>query len=163
MKNNSFLLLCTFAISLMTLFSCGDTVAELPDPNAVTIWTGPNTTFVKANGADPTDPANQDQLTANVAITRGNTGGEIFNIAIENSSTQNISPMGTQWAVGDISNIDNLDFTSFRQAVGRPQDVVGQNLVLFLVEDEIFLSVTFTQWTSGTTNGGGFAYERSTP
>jgi len=38
--------------------------------------------------------------------------------------------------------------------------MVGQELVLFLVEDNIFLSVEFTQWSNN--KAGGFAYERAT-
>ena len=50
-------------------------------------------------------------------------------------------------------------FRSFRDAI-KPSEVIGRDLVLFLVEDNTFLSVRFTSWSSD--KEGGFAYERST-
>lgn len=41
------------------------------------------------------------------------------------------------------------------------KSLVGKNMVLHLVEDNIYISIKFTSWSSGTK--GGFAYERSTP
>lgn len=161
MKSNSFLFFCAFAISLVTLFSCSsDRTAEIPEVDAREIWTGTTITFEKADGASPEEASNQDRITDNVHITRGNEGSEIFNIKDENSATKGSSPSGTQWAIGAISDIDNLDFKSFRGAVDKPQDVVGKDLVLFLTADNIFLSVKFTKWSGG--KAGGFAYERST-
>ncbi len=161
MKNNSFLLLCTFAISLVTLFSCNsDRTTDLPEVDAREIWTGTTITFEKGDGDSPDETSNQDRITDNVWITRGNTGNEIFNIKDESSATKGSSPAGTQWAIGAISDIDNLDFKSFRAAVDKPKDVVGKDLVLFLTADNIFLSVKFTKWSDG--KAGGFAYERST-
>ena len=46
---------------------------------APTVWTGTTISFAKASGANHTLPANQDHLTASVALTRGSTQG-IFNI-----------------------------------------------------------------------------------
>jgi hypothetical protein len=40
--------------------------------------------------------------------------------------------------------------------------MVGQDAVLHLISENIYLSIKFTSWTSGA-NGGGFSYERSTP
>ena len=153
--------MCAFAISLITFFSCNsDRTTELPEIETREIWTGATITFEKANDVSPDEASNQDRITDNVWITRGNTGNEIFNIKNENSATKGSSPAGTQWAVGSISDIDNLDFKSFRSAVDKPKDVVGKDLVLFLTADNIFLSVKFTKWSSG--KAGGFAYERST-
>ncbi len=161
MKHNSFLLLFALTISLITLFSCSsDRTAELPEVEAREVWTGATITFEKADEANPEDASNQDRITENVWITRGNTGNEIFNIQDESSATKGSSPAGTQWAIGSISDIDNLDFKSFRSAVDKPKDVVGKDLVLFLTADNIFLSVKFTKWSDG--KAGGFAYERST-
>ncbi len=154
-----FLLLGT----VLTIFSAcnNDRVADLPTPDARVIWTGPNLTFEKIVDSDPQAAANQDRLTDEVWITRGNDGGEIFNVRLEDSSDKGASPQGTQWALGTINEIDNLSFRPFREAVDSPRDVVGKDLVLFLTEEEIFISVRFTAWTQG--KGGGFAYERSTP
>ena len=46
---------------------------------AQTTWDGPTMTFTKADNADPTSEANQDRITPNVWLTRGNSGGQIYN------------------------------------------------------------------------------------
>ena len=38
----------------------------------------------------------------------------------------------------------------------------GENFVLHLIEEDIYLDVRFLSWTSGNGAGGGFSYERST-
>ena len=133
------------------------------DTTSMTIWTGEELSFVLADDSDITAPGNQDTITSNVIITRASGGGQIFNLAIEAMSDENISPAGTAWAVGRTDDLENLTFTPFREAVGRPRDAVGVDLVLHLVEDNIFLNVTFTDWSVGRNNGGGFAYRRATP
>ena len=45
-----------------------------------TIWDGPEITFTKGNNVNINLPQNQDRITDNVWITRGNSGGAIFNI-----------------------------------------------------------------------------------
>lgn len=125
------------------------------------IWTGDNTTFTKENGADPTDSANQDRLTDNVWITRGNNGGQIYNIKTESSANKNSSPAGTEWAEGSLDDWDSLTYEPFRAAVGSPKNIAGKDLVLHLIEDDIYLQVRFTSWAQGM--AGGFSYERSTP
>jgi hypothetical protein len=145
-----------------TLSACSTNEDEVPgDTTSSIIWTGTNKTFSKADGADHTQASNQDLLTSNVSITRANDGGQIFNISKESAANKNSSPAGTTWSIGSINNINNLSFTNFRSAVGKPKDVVGKNLVLHLVDDNIYLSVKFTSWSEG--QKGGFAYERSTP
>ena len=99
-------------------------------------------------------------LTSNVSITRANDGGQIFNITKEDAANKNSSPAGTAWSIGNINNINSLTFTNFRSAVGKPKDVVGKNLVMHLIDDNIYLSVKFTSWSEG--QKGGFAYDRST-
>lgn len=128
------------------------------DNSSPNIWSGPIVQFSKEDGADFSQESNQDRITSNVWITRGN-AGQIFNIAKENSAVKTDSPVGTLWAKGTINNIDNLTFEPFRQAVGQPKSVVGSDLVLYLVDDNIYISVKFTSWSQG--QKGGFAYERS--
>ena len=125
-----------------------------------TLWTGAATTFNKSDGSNPNLEDNQDRITENVWITRGNTGGQIFNIAINNSADKTESPVGTKWAIGTLDEIDNLTFDAFRASVGNPKDVVGKNLVMFLEDHNIYLSVIFTSWSEG--KNGGFSYQRST-
>ena len=135
-----------------------DTGMDTTSSGEAIIWTGSTITFTKANGADPS--TNQDQLTSKVALTRGNNGGQIYNAVEESSASKSASPRGTQWAIGTLDNIDDLEFRNFRAAVGSPQSVVGKDLVLHLVEDNIYLSVRFTSWSQS--KGGGFSYQRST-
>jgi len=154
-----------FFIPFLTIVCLGylscsdDSLADLPDEATRIVWTGAPMTFEKAEEASPTEAANQDRLTGNVWLTRGNTGGQIYNAKSENAFDKDNSPTGTQWALGTIDNIDNLNFKTFRDAI-KPEDVVGKDLVLFLVADNTFLSVKFTKWSKG--KKGGFAYERST-
>ena len=126
-----------------------------------TLWTGAATTFNKSDGSNPNLEDNQDRITENVWITRGNTGGQIFNIAINNSADKTESPVGTEWAIGTLEELDNLTFDYFRNSISRPKTVVGKNLVLHLIEDDIYIYVKFTSWSQG--KRGGFSYERSTP
>jgi hypothetical protein len=147
------------SVLLLILISCSSEEDEIQgDSSSSNIWSGSTVVFSKADGADFTLESNQDRITPNVWITRGN-GGQIFNIAKENSADKGDSPAGTLWAKGNINNIDNLTFQPFRIGAGQPKAVVGTNLVLFLVEDNVYLSVKFTSWSQG--QKGGFAYERS--
>jgi surface protein len=130
-------------------------------PSESTIWNGTTITFTKADGANPEEEANQDRITDNIWITRGNDGGQIFNIKTETSYNKTDSPVGTKWAVGTLDEIETLTFKKFRAAVEKPNSsLVGKNLVMYLEEDDIYLSIKFTSWSEQ--KNGGFAYERST-
>jgi hypothetical protein len=146
--------------ALFELIPVSDTSTDTTssDTSSSNIWSGPMVQFSKEDGSDSSQESNQDRITSNVWITRGN-GGQIFNIAKENSANKANSPAGTLWAKGSVDNIDNLTFEPFRTAVGQPKAVVGSDLVLYLVDDNIYLSVKFTSWSQG--QKGGFAYERS--
>ena len=164
MLMNSFLKYLTLVI-FFSIISCSEVEEEVDgnDSNSIgnsTIWEGSPMTFEKADGSDPNDATNQDRITNLVWITRGNGGGQIYNIAKENSSNKDNSPAGTLWAVGKLDQIESLNFTKFRAAVGKPQDVVGKDLVMYMEEDDIYLSIRFTSWSNG--QKGGFAYTRST-
>jgi hypothetical protein len=135
-----------------------DTTTNEP---SFTIWDGPTIRFSKADDADPTLESNQDRITSSVWITRGNAGGQIYNAAMEASPNQELSPMGTEWAEGTLDEIESLTFQPFRAAVGAPRSVVGKALVMHIIQEDVYLSVTFTSWSRQ--RGGGFAYERSTP
>jgi len=118
--------------------------------------------FSKSDSADPTSASSQDRITDNVWITRANNGGQIFNAKVEDSSSKSTSPTGTRWALGVASDKDNLDFQSFRETI-KPKEVVGKNLVMHLVEDDIYINVKFTSWSQGGQNAdaGGFDYTRT--
>ena len=127
--------------------------------NAQTIWDGPMIEFTKENNADPTKTINQDVITSDVALTRGNSG-EIYNAALESIYEKGTSPLGTEWAIGDLSELESLTFSSFRTTVGKPKFVVGKKLVLHITAENVYLSVEFTSWSQRS--GGGFTYKRST-
>ena len=153
------LLIILSSTLLIISISCSSDDDEIVgDTSSSNIWNGPIIQFSKEDGADFTQESNQDRITPNVWITRGN-GGQIFNIAKEDSADKGDSPVGTLWAKGNIENIDNLTFKPFRLGVGQPKAVVGSDLVLYLVNDNIYISVKFTSWSHG--QKGGFAYERS--
>jgi len=131
-------------------------------PNEIsssTIWNGPLKSFTKTDGSNASEETNQDRLTAKVWITRGNNGGQIYNAAQEDKSDKYKSPIGTEWAVGNIIDLDKLIFYDFRIAI-QPKNIVGKDLVLHLIEEDIYLSVKFKSWSQG--QKGGFSYERST-
>ena len=168
MKSLKFIFLFLLTAALIT--SCskdevggGDEMEMNPDmgENEITgeIWNGSNITFKKDDGADPSEEANQDRITDNVWITRGNNGGQIFNIKQESSSNKSNSPADTEWALGKLEDVADLEFDKFRNTV-KPKDIEGKDLVLHLITDDIYISVKFSSWTEG--KDGGFEYSRST-
>jgi len=129
-----------------------------------TVWEGEAIEFTKANNADFTMAANQDQITDNISITRDNDGGSIFNIATESDFVREISPEGTEWAMGTTDNIASLTFEPFGVLTQGSQGAfVGDNMVLHLIELDVYVPVTFSFWQAGRNNGGGFTYTRATP
>lgn len=128
------------------------------------VWQGEKIVFSKADSADWTLAANQDKLTDSVIITRQNERG-IFNIAVEDEfdRDQRESPKGTEWAYGNTTEgISNLIFQSWNNLHAQnPRGLLGKDLVLHLLADDIYLDVRFLSWTAGR-NGGGFSYQRTT-
>ena len=58
---------------------------------------------------DPKNQLNQDRITDNVWITRGNNGGQIYNAAKESNDNKTQSPIGTQWALGTLDKVNDLN------------------------------------------------------
>ena len=148
-----------YTLILGFIISCSKEKNTTNDTSLSNIWNGPVKFFEKKDNTNQLEKANQDSITKNVIITRGNSGGQIFNIAKENEADKYKSPIGTEWAVGNLNQIDSLVFKDFRLAV-KPQYVVGKKLVLHLIEEDIYLSIKFKSWSSG--KKGGFSYDRST-
>ena len=141
--------------------SNGETNSNLSEGiPSVKIWSGALKTFVKGDEMDPKNQLNQDRITDNVWITRGNDGGQIYNAAKESNDNKTQSPIGTQWALGTLDKVNDLNFKNFRAAVSSPKNVVGKDLVVHLTDDDIYLSIKFKSWSQG--KKGGFSYERST-
>tara|TARA_B100001057_G_scaffold425679_1_gene449272 strand:- start:116 stop:598 length:483 start_codon:yes stop_codon:yes gene_type:complete len=146
-------------IILTFIISCSKEKNTPNDTSLSNIWNGPTKFFEKKDNTNHLERVNQDSITKNVIITRGNNGGQIYNIAKENEADKYESPIGTEWAIGTLDQIDSLVFESFRLAV-KPKLAIGKKLVLHLIEDDIYLSVEFKSWSSG--KKGGFSYEKST-
>lgn len=138
---------------------------------AQSVWSGFSYSFSKAAFADPTQAANQDRITSNVWLTRGNNQG-LFNIHDE-AGYGATSPAGTLWAT-DINNPaktiaatnwSNLSFTDWVTAYDGPggttlpNNLLSRNAVVYLVADNVYLDLRFTGW--GSMGGGAFAYERA--
>ena len=148
-----------YTLILGFIISCSKEKNTTNDTSLSNIWNGPVKFFEKKDNTNQLEKANQDSITENVIITRGNSGGQIFNIAKENEADKYKSPIGTEWAVGNLNQIDSLVFKDFRLTV-KPQYVVGKKLVLHLIDEDIYLSIKFKSWSSG--KKGGFSYDRST-
>src|SRR5712671_3419280 len=136
-------------------------LAALAQPligHSATVWNGPTITFTQS--APYPSAGDRDQLTPNVSLTRASTSG-MFNGVTETFYTHNVSPADTGWAVGSLSDYATLTYTSWETAGGgNPvHNLPGQQLVVHLISDDIYLSLKFTSLPSGA----GFTYDRSTP
>lgn len=151
-------------------------ISNVNQMNAQTEWTGPMITFTKADMADWTLEVNQDRITNNVWITRQDQWS-IFNIAQGDifgaTNCSEGQPNDTEWAFGTIADgVQNLTFGTFLSDTfvncnfgSNGVNLVGQDAVLHLITDDIYIDIKFLSWTSGGVNGsggGGFSYERST-
>ena len=154
------LLIIVFSCSKEEVINDSINTPSTEDPS-YTLWSGNIKTFTKNDDVDPNIAGNQDRLTPSVWITRDNDGGQIYNTAKESSADKSNSPIGTEWAIGSIDQLSTLKFDSFRSTVDKPKDVIDKELVLHLLEDDIYLTVKFKSWSQG--KKGGFSYERSTP
>ncbi len=134
--------------------------------SAQTVWNGAPITFTKQTQTDPSLEANQDRITSNVWITRANRGG-IYNAASESLYEDFYSPEDTEWAMGTTADLANLTFDNWEDThFSEPLTTIGENMVLHLITDDIYIDIKFTSWSqgdgSGGGSGGGFSYERST-
>ena len=128
---------------------------------AAIVWDGPIINFAKAAFSDWTQPANQDQITPLVAITRANNQG-LFNIESESFYTHNLSPAGTEWAYGTTDNFASLTFRAWELwNGGNPPSMVGRDAVVHLIQEDIYIDIKFTSWAASF-GGGAFSYQRST-
>lgn len=135
------------------------TIVDVDDTDRE-IWTGETMTFAKEGGADPNEESNQDRITDNVWLTRGNDGGQIYNAVAETAANKGNSPVDTEWAIGTVDNISSLEFKQFRETLGKPKDAIGMDLVLHLLTDDVYLSFKIISWDQEKV--GGLSYERST-
>jgi hypothetical protein len=129
--------------------------------HAAIVWNGPLITFEKLDFTDWTLPANQDQITPIVSLTRASSQG-LFNIVAESFYTKEMSPSGTEWAFGTTVNYLTLTYKNWEAWAGKnPPATVGQSAVLHLIQEDIYIDIKFTSW-GGSGTAGAFSYERST-
>lgn len=138
------------------LFSIALLIAS--SARAAVIWNGPAITFTQIAGSGAVD-----QLTPAVGLTRASTQG-LYNAVTETGYTHDFSPADTQWAYGELADYATLTYTDWEDwNGGNPPGMVGQDAVVHLVSDDIYLSLRFTSWPTGHQNPpGGFSYVRST-
>ncbi len=133
------------------------TASFLPASRAATLWTGPVIQFTQS----PATPA--DVIVSNkVVLTRGE-NDVLYNTAAGETSAGPNSPLGVGLAFGILSNYATLSYQSMESM--RNMDlaalILNQAMVMYLTNEDIYLSVEFTAW--GQNDAGGFAYTRSTP
>lgn len=134
--------------------------------SAQTIWDGPEISFSKDAFADWTLPENQDRITDSVWITRASTRG-FFN-AISEVTQGGASPVGTAWAPGTTADLGSLTFLTWLEVFGTsgpfggPPSTVGEDFVLHLTAEDIYIDLTITEWGIGNGGGGSFSYTRTT-
>ncbi len=124
-------------------------------------------TFTKNNYGDWELPQNQDRVTDDLWITRGDFNA-LFNAFNEMCCWHPHGPDGTEWSVGSLDNIGSLTFESFVMALGHDVgtelngDLIPNNqpMVMHIIEDDIYYEMQFHSWTEGG-NGGGFSYTRT--
>ncbi len=134
--------------------------------------------FEKDDYADWTLEENQDRITDDVWITRGDERG-LFNAAIETSYTSgprrraaeevtdpfNASPKGTLWASNPTFDLSEESYTTWRSALpDGAESLPGNTLSMWAANSNRYFDIEFLSWTSGngegSTNGGGFSYLR---
>jgi hypothetical protein len=156
-----------FGAALLTLtFSRADAAL------AQSVWSGFTFEFSKPSGADGTLPENQDSISPNVRLARGNTAG-LYNAEYE-VGFSSISPEFTLWAthvnnpLAEIAaeHYADLVFAPFGTAYGGQvgNHILGGNAVLYLTLEDIYLDIQFTSWDTGhQIPSGGFSYLRAEP
>ena len=127
---------------------------------ATTFWTGPNTNFSKS-ASTPADTV----LAGKVVLTRGNSQ-VLYNTALGESFAGAQSPKGTLWAFGNFTSHTAFQTMSSMRNGDLGARILNQPMVMWITNDDIFVSVTFTVWGEHgiPVNGvvGAFAYTRST-
>ena len=138
---------------------CSVVALTLPtEAEAAQLWDGPPINFIQL-GSDPNLPENQDRITDTIWLSRAKTRG-LFNAKSEAGYGPG-SPAGTLWAFGRLEDLATLRFEDWETWNGKfPPGMAGQEAVLHLVSDDIYLAITFKSW--GRQSGGGFSYTRST-
>ena len=122
---------------------------------AATLWTGPDIHWTKS-AATPSDTV----LPGKVVLTRG--GRDVlYNTAAGELSAGAASPKGTLWAFGTFASHTAFQTLESMRNGNLAARILNQPMVMWITNDDIFVSVTFTTW--GQFGAGTVAYTRSTP
>jgi hypothetical protein len=126
---------------------------------APTLWTGPNTNYTQS-AAHPEDVL----IPGAVSLSR-NFSHWLFNTNTDHFGASTGTPSDTEWAFGALTNFASLSYKTFDLYRNGDLSAVlvavpPKPMVVHLINENIYLSLTFTAWPSG---GGFFAYTRSTP
>jgi hypothetical protein len=120
---------------------------------------GEPVTFVKSEET----PA--DEIDEGLTLTRGSIGA-LYNSEQEEEYDRDshTSPLGTLWnsdGFGDLSNIRQRDYVTFREALGGQvgNNVIGAELIMLDTANNKYYKFEFSDW--GQNNGGSFAYTRT--
>lgn len=150
---------------LTAVIIVGDGISEVKTNVSVNlkdvehIWTGPRLIFYKSAYADINLEQNQDRITENVWISRGNSA-PLINVL----GGEGCEPTRVKMAYGTIAGLDTLTFSDCMEKLegSNLKDLPGKDVVFYLTADDTYIDVHFLTWTSGA-NGGEFSYERTTP
>jgi hypothetical protein len=140
---------------------------------------GQKVSFTKVSGSDPNK--NKDVIIpGELEITRSaNSGGGIYNIALETNFNGSQSPLSTQWNTqyldptnttwAPLWDIQNRTFDTWRNAIETPEGdpappmYVGMPAVMKWDngdDNPRYWLIMFTHWGVGGDNQYGFAYDR---
>lgn len=139
---------------------------------------GPKVSFKKKTGDNP-NVVKDIIIPGQLEITRGNSGGGIYNIAIESNFNSGNSPENTMWATkynnptfdgwAPLWDLTTRTYDKWRQAIQTPEgnnappQYVGMPVIMKWdngVDAVRYWLVLFTEWGVGQYNEYGFAYDR---
>jgi hypothetical protein len=141
------------------------TDSDAGDPDAETD-SGPTacgTTPLPFDFVREDDQPRTDCLAPSVCLARDSTG-PVYNAAQEDEAhrfgCESVSPLGTEWALGDCRGNDST-FTTLRVAheCMPMSEIGGRTFCMHVVEEDLWFDIEFIGFNGGT-DGGGFSYRR---
>ncbi len=147
-------------------------IAPIP---ASTVWATGDSGITVVEFTRPPSPEPAlvtDPITPLVIIARAEEFG-LFNLAAETAYLPDFSPAGTAWAFAGLNgnpailgaaDFASLTFMDWKNSLGGRfallPNIVDRPGVLHLIEEDIYLDLTFTAW-GGPGDGGSFSYTRT--
>lgn len=149
--------------------------ASSPLLSAAIVWSAgapgiTEVTFTKPPFADPAMV--NDPITPQVILGRGDDSG-LYNLAVEASFGRHFSPAGTEWAFAGLfgnpatvsaADFNSLNFDNWEDSLGSRfallDNIVDRPGVVHLIEEDIYLEITFSEWTTPA-GGTSYSYTRT--